>query len=108
MRAENTRDCAYTSLSSVVEVNAKGATPKGFASMVLQRVNDSTPQGIHPVRIVNRRRHRRPFARAARARVYDHQKRNRRDQRRVHNQRRARHRPHICEGKQHVHLGRLL
>ena len=36
-----------------------------------------------------------------------YQRWKRRHQRRIHDQRRARHRPHVCEGKQYLHLGRI-
>ncbi len=66
-----------------------------------------TSRWFYAARIVNRRRHHRPPAGADRPSVHDHQRRNRRHQRRIHDQRRARHRPHVREGKQYLHLGRI-
>ena len=59
-------------------------------------------------RAAHRRRHYRHLAGVTRSSVYNHQKRRRRHQRRIHDQRRARYRPHLRESKQHLYLGWLL
>ena len=65
-------------------------------------------QRFHAARTAHRRRHHCRLAGVNRSSVHKPLKARRRNQRRIHDQRRARYRTHLCESKQHLYMGRVL